>query len=78
MEEGDASDTADDGLLRLTDVGRVGECRSDSANMEAEEAEKEAGSVALLCGECAAAEVSECTGWWSGSGRCRLSDLGSG
>ena len=32
-------DERDDGLLRFTDVGRVGECRSDSANIDADEAE---------------------------------------
>ena len=75
LDEGEASEPADDGLLRLTDVGRVGEFKSDNAKMDADEAEYEAGSVAVAdCGPAAAAEV---RGWESGSGRCRLRDLGS-
>ena len=72
LDEEEASETAD-GLLRLIDAGRVGECRSDSANIELAEAVNEAGSAPVDCR--AAAEV---RGWESGSGRCRLSDFGTG
>lgn len=35
----DDGEDREEGLLRLTVAGRVGECRSDSANIEADEAE---------------------------------------
>ena len=38
-EEVDDGEESDDGLLRLTDAGRVGECKSGKVNMDADEAE---------------------------------------